>query len=124
MTVGEYAKKYGISEHTVYRKIEKGEIHGEKCQGNWTIIVKDDDNDSLDNSIKDNGQDDRLIEQLRDEIEYLREKLDQAQEDRQRADTIILQLTKQLEQQTLMLEDLRNRSLWTRLKAAFGFASS
>jgi len=123
MTVGEYAKKYGISEHTVYRKIEKGEIAAEKCQGNWTILVKDDLSEKKDNSVKDNEQDDQLIEQLRDEIEYLREKLDQAQEDRQRADTIIMQLTKQLEKQTLLLEDMRDRSLWKRVKTALGFAS-
>jgi len=33
-----------------------------------------------------------------------------------------MQLTKQLEKQTLMLEDMRNRSLWFRLKAALGFS--
>jgi len=40
----------------------------------------------------------------------------------ERSDTIIMQLTKQLEKQTLMLEDMRNRSLWFRLKAVLGFS--
>jgi hypothetical protein len=51
----------------------------------------------------------------------------------QRSDTIIMQLTRQLEQQTLMLEDLRgkfdtatpadHRSIWKRLKAVFATES-
>jgi len=66
---------------------------------------------------------------LQSEVEYLRTKLDQSQEqvqevqqhakeDKQRSDTIIMQLTKQLKQ-TLMLEDMRHRSIWKRLKAVF-----
>jgi hypothetical protein len=37
---------------------------------------------------------------------------------------IIMQLTKQLEQQTLLIEDLRHRSLWSKVKTALGFAAS
>jgi hypothetical protein len=70
------------------------------------------------------------IEQQQTEIEYLRQELTEArqitkqmQEDaassQQRSDTIIMQLTRQLEKQTLMLEDMRNRSLWHRIKTVF-----
>jgi len=75
------------------------------------------------------------IEQLQSENEYLRKHLDQAQETidnqslerekaQERSDTIIMQLTRQLENQNRMLEDLRDRSLWGRVKMALGFASS
>ena len=55
-------------------------------------------------------------------------------EAQQRSDTIILQLTRQFEEQTKLLEDMRQsrasvsrsagRSLWSRVKTAFGFAAS
>jgi hypothetical protein len=55
-------------------------------------------------------------------------------EAQQRSDTIILQLTRQFEEQTNLLEDMRgkfdtatpadHRSLWSRVKATFGFAAS
>jgi hypothetical protein len=66
---------------------------------------------------------DKLMSKMEDEIEYLREELSKAREEldqsRQRSDTIILQLTRQFEQQTLMLEDLSNRpSFWRRIKMA------
>lgn len=41
----------------------------------------------------------------------------------ERSDTIIMKLTMQLEKQTLMLEDMRNRSLWRRFKGALGFGN-
>lgn len=61
---------------------------------------------------------------LEKELETKNQQLKQAHEAQQQSNMIIMQLTKQLEQQTLMLEDMRNRSLWTRVKAALGFASS
>jgi F0F1-type ATP synthase membrane subunit b/b' len=68
--------------------------------------------------------------QLRQDIEFLQRRLEQAQqtvdkmqEERQKAqersDMIVMQLTRQLEQQTLLLEDMRHRSIWRRLKAVF-----
>jgi hypothetical protein len=44
---------------------------------------------------------------------------EERQKAQERSDTIIMQLTKQLEQQTLMLQDMRHRSIWRRLKAVF-----
>jgi predicted RNase H-like nuclease (RuvC/YqgF family) len=77
------------------------------------------------------------IEQQQNEIEYLRGELSSARQrtdqiiqqmqqdtesDKQRSDTIILQLTRQFEEQTKLLEDMRHRSMWSRVKTAFGFA--
>jgi hypothetical protein len=66
---------------------------------------------------------------MRSEIDYLREENKQLiqelsesrqREDdaRQRSDTIILQLSRQFEEQTKLLEDMRNRSFLRRLKMA------
>jgi hypothetical protein len=47
-----------------------------------------------------------------------------AESAKQRSDTIILQLTRQFEEQTKLLEDMHHRSLWSKVKTAFGFAPS
>ena len=77
----------------------------------------------------------KQIEMLEQENRYLKERLSEAEishqhhestiqqmqqdatEAQQRSDTIILQLTRQFEQQTMLLEDMRNRSsFWQRIK--------
>jgi excisionase family DNA binding protein len=117
MTVQQFVQRYGISRRTVYRWIDSGKIRATKVNEQWDI---DDDIDidmASDAEDADTGQLLRhQIEQLQSENHYLRGKLDQVQEDRLRTDTIIMQLTKQLERQTLALEDLSQRSLWRRLR--------
>jgi len=60
---------------------------------------------------------------LEKELELKNQQIEQYAEAQQQSNMIIMQLTKQLEQQTLMLEDMRHKSLWQRVKAALGFAS-
>ena len=61
-----------------------------------------------------------LLDQLKSENEYLRNKLDGADEARTRSDTIIMQLTQQLERTQLQLEDLREtKTLWQRVRSIF-----
>ena len=113
--VSEYAKQKGVTTRTVYRWSQKGDIEVEDING--VLHVKLDDESDNDNDIistlrSENGH-------LKSEIEFLRARLEQAEEDRQRSDTIIMQLTRQLEQQTLMLEDMRQQSLWRRIRAVF-----
>jgi len=71
---------------------------------------------------------DGLIGQLHTQLEHskmtLDEVLEESRESRKRSDTIILQLTGQFSEQTKMLEDMRQRSVWSRVKTAFGFAPS
>ena len=58
-----------------------------------------------------------LVEQLRSEVDYLREELRKSREEleqgRERSDTIILQLTRQLENQQKLLE-YRRSPFWKR----------
>lgn len=58
-------------------------------------------------------------------LEHLQNSLTESQMERreakERSDTIIMHLTKQLEEKTVMLEDMRSRSIWTRVKTALGF---
>ena len=132
LTVAEYARLMEVGETTVRRRIKSGELSSELIDGVTHIILErlpiDRQNDSqLTVQLKEQ------IEQQQAEIEYLRNELSEArqrtdtiiqqmQEDaaeaQERSDTIIMQLTRQLEQKTLALEDMRNRSLWSRIKMA------
>jgi hypothetical protein len=130
LTVQEYVRKSGISQATVYRHIKTGKLSTEKVDGIPYIIINDENNDKNETQI-----DNELVGQLRTENDYLRKQLEDAmrtiqrmqedsESDKQRSDTIILSLTRQFEEQTKMLEDMRHRSMWSRVKTAFGFAAS
>lgn len=135
MTVQEYAEKHNVSERTVYRWIKDGKINAEKFHNTW--IVNDEEGDCPERNVnqQDNGQIEFLnkqIEQLKSENEYLRKKLDSSLETidnqsverekaQERSDTIIMQLTRQLETKQKQLSSLRERSLWRRFKVALGF---
>lgn len=130
LTIQEYMRKSGISQATIYRHIKAGKVNTEKVDGTLYIIIDNENNDKHENQI-----DHELVEQLRTENEYLRQQLEEAmrtiqqmQDDsesaKQRSDTIILQLTRQFEEQTKLLEDMSHRSLWARVKTAFRFAAS
>ena len=134
-TVKEYAQENNVTTRTVYRWIDEGKIQAEKVDGKLVIIG------DISTTPNITEEKEKLMEQLRNENEYLRKELsqtnksladanqryDEAQERQtnaqQQSNMIIMQLTKQLENQNRMLEDMRNRSLWRRVKAAFSFAS-
>ena len=115
ITVKEYAQQKGVTTRTVYRWSQKGAIEVKEING--VLHVKLDENSVDDSDIISTLKSENS--HLKDEIEFLRDRLEHAEQERQRCDMIIMQLTKQLEQKTLMLEDMRNRSLWRRVKMLF-----
>jgi predicted DNA-binding protein YlxM (UPF0122 family) len=141
LTVSEYASKFKVNESTVRYRIKTGKLQSEMIDGKLHVVFEDEEitSDLQENYIKQ-------IEQLLKQIEYLQEELSQslqreresresadaiiqqiqqdAESAKQRSDTIILQLTRQFEEQTKLLEDMRHRSMWSRVKTAFGFAAS
>jgi len=136
MKVYDYATRLGISMSSAYRHIKAGKLETETIDGVLHVVVNE---EQLGHIEKDNGIIDELrerIEHQQEEIEYLRQKLDESEQARQqmqqdstdaqqRSDTIILQLTRQLSEQTNLLEDMRQsrfEGLWSRVKTAFGFA--
>jgi len=126
MTVNEFMKKHGVSRRTVYNWIKSDEIEAKKERGKWHI--SDDTDVPLDDTDAKQDGKDELIEQLRSENEYLREELSQTNgtiaDMQQRHDTIVMSLSNQVDRQQKMLEDMRNRSLWFRVRTALGFASA
>jgi predicted DNA-binding protein YlxM (UPF0122 family) len=144
LTVSEYASKFKVNESTVRYRIKTGKLQSEMIDGKLHVVFEDEEitSDLQENYIKQ-------IEQLLKQIEYLQEELSQslqreresresadaiiqqiqqdAESAKQRSDTIILQLTRQFEEQTKLLEDMRKErasGLWARVKTAFGFAPS
>ncbi len=146
MTVSEYAKQHGLSEETVRRYIRCGKVSAIKEGRSYSIIENTTTHNANTTEILQQllenkdvqieqlqarvdhlkqllSEKDGLIGQLHSESEHIQMTLDEViqegRESRERSDTIIMQLTKQLENQTLMLEDLRNHSLWRRIKMVF-----
>ena len=130
ITVLEYAKRKGVSKQAVQQQINKGKLEAEKIEGQWFI----NEEPTVDAGLGANQQaglganqqaglganQQELIDQLRSENEYLRNKLDDSDGARVRSDTIIMQLTQQLERTQLQLDSLRETTtLWQRVKAIF-----
>jgi len=126
LTVSEYASKFKVNESTVRYRIKTGKLQSEMIDGKLHVVFEDEEitSDLQENYIKQ-------IEQLLKQIEYLQEELSQSlqrehesresadviiqqiQQDaeaaKQRSDTIILQLTLKFDEQTKLLEDLRQK---------------
>lgn len=128
--VYDYATRMGIGVSTVYRHIKAGKLDTETIDGVLYVLADEEELNAIETPLDAIAELKERIEQQQTEIEYLRKELTEArqitkqmQEDaassQQRSDTIIMQLTRQLEKQTLMLEDMRNRSLWHRIKTVF-----
>ena len=119
ITIKEYAQQKDVTERTVYRWVKNNDIEVKRVKGILHVKIDDEgtDTDELILTLRSENC------HLREQIEYLQHRLGQAQETindmQKRSDTIILQLTRQLENQTLMLEDMRNRSLWRRFRMVF-----
>jgi len=125
--------------------LERGEINGQKVKGKWTVVNH---TDEIDKRFDTNEQLVRQLDEKQQEIEYLRAELSQTNQTlanmQEGHDTIVLSFTRRFEEQTKMLEDMRGkfdtawlsdgtnlpvppadqRSLWSRVRTAFGFAPS
>ena len=106
MTIHEVCQRLGKSESTIRRWIRSGKLTARKVDG--INQIPDGEVEVLLSAMSDDrsvteemtGQEE-LIAQLRSEVEYLRQELKDTKE---RSDTIILNLTRQLEQSQRLLE--------------------
>ena len=136
LTVLEYANIKGVSKQAVQQQISKGKLKAEKIDGQWfinevpSVVTNPSTNQqanlgtnqqtSTNNQKVSADNQKELLDQLKSENEYLRNKLDGADEARTRSDTIIMQLTQQLERTQMQLEDLREtKTLWQRVRSVF-----
>lgn len=124
-TIAEACEILGISVRTMRRRIQQGKVESRLEDGRRMVLVTAEDKDSATDSDDTvtgtpsgtpNGTpsdglvaQSELIDQLKSEVEYLRKQLGETNErhdqEKERSDTIILQLTRQLEQSQRLLED-------------------
>jgi len=117
MTIREAAERLGKSDSALRRAIKAGKLHAAMVNGRYNITEE-----SLNAYAKPGERlsapehDKAELERLRVENETLRQKLEEKdqllEENRKRQDTIILQLTHQLEQSQRLLE--HHKAPWWR----------
>jgi excisionase family DNA binding protein len=99
MTIQEAAQRLGVKEDAVRKRIQRGSMRHEKAKDGrvyvWVNAAQDTTQDEPDTSrdeYRDKAQDDR-VEDLREQVAYLRRQLDEEREARRRADLILGQLS-------------------------------
>jgi DNA-binding transcriptional MerR regulator len=109
MTIQEACQRLGKSESTIRRWIRNGKLTASITEGVYNIQEEMPGNLSSDQSTT--IQNDQLIIQLRSENEYLKKLLAEAQQARERADMITMQLSRQLEQKALSSAESGEKAL-------------
>jgi len=99
VTIQEAAQRLGVKEDAIRKRIQRGSMRHEKAQDGrvyvWVDATRDTTQAASDKSrdeYRDTTQDERL-EDLKEQISYLRLQLDEEREARRRADTILAQLS-------------------------------
>ena len=128
-TLSEASATLNISLSTLRRHIDKGKYKTKTEQGRRLVKLTETHSEShneLHNETHNEAHVDtsELHKQLNSEIQFLREQntklTDEISKARTRSDTIIMQLTQQLERTQLQLEDLREtKTLWQRVRSVF-----
>jgi hypothetical protein len=91
VTIAEAAKILGVKEPAIRKRIQRGTLDHDKGEDGRTYVYLD---AGLDAGMPEPQTDQRdRIEELKDQIGYLRDQLTEEREARRRADTIIAQLT-------------------------------
>ena len=127
-TLSEASATLNISLSTLRRHIDKGKYKTKTEQGRRLVKLTETHSESQMKSTETHNEahvdTSELRKQLNSEIQFLREQntklTDEISEARTRSDTIIMQLTQQLERTQMQLEDLREtKTLWQRMKSVF-----
>ena len=99
VTIQEAAQRLGVKEDAVRKRIQRGSMRHEKAEDGrvyvWVDATQDATQDEPERSrdeYRDTAQDER-VEDLREQVAYLRRQLDEEREARRRADTILVQLS-------------------------------
>ena len=124
-TVKEYSEKIQVDLSTIYRQIKSGKIQSELVDGVLHVVCDEENGvkiEAADANViaNDANSNQNLIAQMQSEIEFLHKELSKATETiaqmqqdaesaKERSDTIVLQLTQQLSEQTKLLEDMRQK---------------
>ena len=112
VTIQEAARRLGVKEDAVRKRIQRGSMRHEKAEDGrvyvWVDAAQDttrDTGQTTQDAYQDTAQDER-VEDLREQVGYLRRQLDEEREARRRADTIIAQLARTTEEQARTIREL------------------
>jgi excisionase family DNA binding protein len=112
VTIQEAARRLGVKEDAIRKRIQRGSMRHEKAEDGrvyvWVEAAWDTGRtaqDATQDTAQDTSQDERL-EDLREQVGYLRRQLDDEREARRRADTIIAQLARATEEQARTIREL------------------
>jgi excisionase family DNA binding protein len=97
VTIQEAARQLGIKEDAIRKRIQRGSMRHEKVEDGRVYVWVD--------AAQDATQDERL-EDLREQISYLRRQLDEERDARRRADMILVQLSQSNAEQARMIREL------------------
>lgn len=135
LTMADAASALSISIRTLHRRLADGVFETKTDNGRKYVLVPEDCQYVVDGRQNDDVADKetvvehlkQMIEEKDKQIERLQKTLDEALQEsansRERSDTIILKFTQQMEEQKLLIEDLRKpKPLWQRVKARFGWS--
>ena len=112
VTIQEAARRLGVKEDAVRKRIQRRSMRHEKAEDGrvyvWVDAAQDktrDTGQTTQDAYQDTAQDER-VEDLREQVGYLRRQLDEEREARRRADTIIAQLARTTEEQARTIREL------------------
>jgi hypothetical protein len=90
--VGEAARGLGISTDAVRKRISRGSLRSDRRDG-AVVVWLDSDGTGESDALRYSAHEE-MIEELREQVRYLRSSLEEERDARRRADTIIAQLTR------------------------------
>jgi hypothetical protein len=112
VTIQEAARRLEIKEDAIRKRIQRGSMRHEKAEDGrvyvWVDAAQDTAQDTRQTSqdaYQDTTQDERL-EDLREQIAYLRRQLDEERDARRRADMILAQLSQATAEQARTIREL------------------
>ena len=124
-TIQQYAAYKNVSVNTIRNWIKQKKVNATKKDNQWFITCTNADtnygtNTSTNASTNDNKNYIELLQEKDKQINFLKSQLEESNQARQRADTILMQLSQQIDRQQLQIEDMRrNRSIFARIREVF-----
>ena len=124
-TIQQYAAYKNVSVNTIRNWIKQKKVNATKKDNQWFVTCTNADtnygtNTSTNASTNDNKNYIELLQEKDKQIEFLKSQLEESNQARQRADTILMQLSQQIDRQQLQIEDMRrNRSIFARIREVF-----
>ncbi len=120
-TIQQYAAYKNVSVNTIRNWIKQKKVNATKKDNQWFITCTNTStNASTNASTNDNKNYIELLQEKDKQIEFLKSQLEESNQARQRADTILMQLSQQTDRQQLQIEDMRrNRSILARIREVF-----